>query len=308
MVALLTIEPGFVCHVGDAGLLSIASVRSALGREFIALQDLRSLHAEVTQPHRKAGHERSLLAVLLLREAGRQRSPHMPYIMAFLKLPKQLASGWDPTTAAGASMREAANPRLKAAADVDRAQIARQHAALVPAAIDALPTVLGEGLADVASGSMREDLARFYSAQRFTETWLALRSRDFTNTVQEQRVEERRRGGGVAPRSTREEEEEEEAESFPAAFLAPQIDLMNHGGSESNVAVRYDLKRRGFSMTATRRIPKGQELRFSYGQRLCREMALLTYGFSDGDMPPCPSAATSGRDAQSRRSAGDRTP
>ena len=59
--------------------------------------------------------------------------------------------------------------------------------------------------------------------------------------------------------------------------------------------MRYDLKRRGFSLIAMRRIPKGEELRFSYGQRLCREVALLTYGFVDGEMPPCPSAASASR-------------
>ena len=78
---------------------------------------------------------------------------------------------------------------------------------------------------------------------------------------------------------------------------------MNHGGDASNVAVRYDLRRRGFSMSATRPISAGEELRFAYAQRLCREVAQLTYGFVDDAMPPCPSGAAASASGKQARAA-----
>ena len=115
MAAASALEPGFICHVGDEDLLSIASVRFALGRDLLALQDLHSLHPEVARPHRKSGDERSLLAVLLLREAARERSPHMPYIMTFLKLPPALAAVADFPGRAGPDGSAAGPPWLSPA-------------------------------------------------------------------------------------------------------------------------------------------------------------------------------------------------
>ena len=40
-------------------------------------------------------------------------------------------------------------------------------------------------------------------------------------------------------------------------------------------------------MTAKRTIAQGEELRSSYGANLCRERALLVYGFVLDGMPAC---------------------
>ena len=49
---------------------------------------------------------------------------------------------------------------------------------------------------------------------------------------------------------------------FPATFLVPLVDLMNHGGASCNVDVRFDRQRGGFVLAAKRAIQTGDELRF----------------------------------------------
>jgi len=112
--------------------------------------------------------------------------------------------------------------------------------------------------------------ADMYSLDRFRQAWLAIASRDFTNTLQ-----------AASPTPL------DDGHPFPATFLVPIVDLMNHGGGASNVDVRFDRRRGGFVLTATKSIRRGEELRFSYG-KLCAEQALLTYGFADDDMVACP--------------------
>ena len=43
----------------------------------------------------------------------------------------------------------------------------------------------------------------------------------------------------------------------------------------------------GFVMKAKRPIAQGEELRYSYGADLCKERALLVYGFALDGMPAC---------------------
>ena len=99
--------------------------------------------------------------------------------------------------------------------------------------------------------------AEAFSVQRFTEIWLSMRSRTFDDD-----------GYG---------------------FIVPLACLMNHPsmGDESNVALSYDARRGGVVMRAKRRISKGEELTYSYGSGLCRERALLVYGFVLDGMPAC---------------------
>ena len=49
----------------------------------------------------------------------------------------------------------------------------------------------------------------------------------------------------------------------------------------------YEEGGRGFVMAAKRAIKQGEELHYSYGARLCRERALLVYGFAQEGMPAC---------------------
>ena len=71
-------------------------------------------------------------------------------------------------------------------------------------------------------------------------------------------------------------------------LLIPLICLMNHPaiGEESNVDAEYDAEL-GFVMKAKRPIAQGEELRYSYGADLCKERALLVYGFALDGMPAC---------------------
>ena len=69
----------------------------------------------------------------------------------------------------------------------------------------------------------------------------------------------------------------------------PLVCLMNHPampGEESNVDAVYD-EEQGFVMSAKRPITAGEELKYSYGAQLCRERALLVYGFALDAMPTC---------------------
>ena len=216
--------------------------------------------------------DRALLAVLLLREGAKEHSPLLPYIQSFLQLPPGVPAGWDPSTDAGAARRaelQASNPRALVMADALRRLIAKKYDAIVPAAIEWTVSTNSSPLGSAHGG--REELARTYSLARFRDVWLAIASRDFTNSLQATNPKPLDRG---LP--------------FPATFLVPLIDLMNHGGSNSNVAVSFDhTRRRGFVMTARRAIRRGEELRFNYGM-LCAEKSLMMYGFADEEMETCP--------------------
>jgi len=289
--------PGSViCSVSEEGLLSVSTVRTMMDDVFVrslrpsgrrrsgmaashGVSDPAATGATTDTLLRQPSDDRALLAVLLLRERAKEHSPLAPYIRSFLHLPAGVPSGWDPATEEGAARRaelQFSNPKALLMADLLREQIATTYLALVPAAIEA---TLGSGSplggeARTAGGGvadgLREHLTDMYSLDRFRQAWLAIASRDFTNTLQ-----------AASPTPL------DDGHPFPATFLVPIVDLMNHGGGASNVDVRFDRRRGGFVLTATKSIRRGEELRFSYG-KLCAEQALLTYGFADDDMVACP--------------------
>ena len=126
-------------------------------------------------------------------------------------------------------------------------------------ALAALPSLLVDGVA-----ASQRDVAHFYSFQKFAEVWLSMRSRSFSDD-----------GYGK---------------------LVPLICLMNHPavGEPSNVDAVYDHNSpegagAGFVMLARRPIRRGEELTYSYAHdgNLCRERALLVYGFALDGMPTC---------------------
>ena len=277
------IEAGFVCAIGEDELISVATVRAMLGSEFIGLQELPGSRGEgvVAAPSgetlkRRTSEDRALMAVLLLRERSRAKSRLAPYIHTFLQLPEGVPAGWDSDTPLGAerrSMLKATHPALLEKADMLRAVIAQKYAQLVPEALKRLPDLLSEGLPCSENAACEEEeLARFYSVERFAEVWLAISSRDFVNSLQEKSSTPL---DGAYP--------------FPTTFLVPLFDLMNHDRARPTTEVSYDARRRGFVMQTTRFVRKGEELLFSYGAQLCRENALGRYGFADPDMDPCPS-------------------
>lgn len=287
--AVSQLRPGFICAVSDDGLLSVATVRSMMGDAIIKILSSSRVGGDEASVatawnggaaesmaeslSRQPADDRALMAVLFLREAAKAHSPLMPYIQSFLHLPEGVPAGWDTDTDEGAARRaqlREANPRAMLMADVQRRLIARKYDSLVPAAIrQTLET--GMPLGGPEADTSREALDRIYSLARFREVWLAIASRDFTNSLQSTSRTPLDRG-----------------HPFPTTFLAPLIDLMNHGGTASNVDVRYDPSHHGFVMAAKRTIRAGEELRFSYGSNLCVEQALMLYGFEDEEMRPCP--------------------
>jgi hypothetical protein len=277
------IETGFMCVVNQDHLISVATVRAMLGSELIRLQTLPGSRGDGITAHsgetlrRRVSEDRALMAVLLLRERSRSRSRLAPYIHAFLQLPDGVPAGWDGQTPEGAERRsllKATSPALLEKADMLRAVIAQKHAQLVPKALEQLPGVLSEGLpcSVGAAGCGKEELARYYSVERFAQVWLAISSRDFVNSLQE-----------------KSETPLDGAHPFPTTFLVPLADLMNHDQSRPTVEVSYDVHRRGFVLQATRLVREGEELLFSYGSQLCRQTSLGRYGFVDSDMDACPS-------------------
>ena len=247
------------CIVGRDELISIATVRSMAGEPLLGVQSLPSSRPRIGKhATRSAAEDRALTTLLLLREQSRPSSPLMPYIRTFLDGAADVVpAAWDE------ERLQALSPELVARARSIRKTLAQSYADLVPAAIDALPDVLGEGL------QQGQSLADVYSLERFTQLCVALRSRDFVNTLQESSAEP-----GL-----------DRGQPFPAAFLVPLLDLMNHA-SDNNVRVTYDLKRHGFVMRVLRPVQRGEELTISYGSTLCRQHAMSMYGFGD-DLLPC---------------------
>ena len=83
--AVEELSPSILCSIGDGAILSLATVKAMLSSSLGELDPLLSreiegLEALVTSP----AEERSLLAVLFIREAGRASSPLMPYMQALL--------------------------------------------------------------------------------------------------------------------------------------------------------------------------------------------------------------------------------
>ena len=324
--AASSIHSGFVCSIGEAATLSAATVREMLGRYFMDSQELSTSQLEPLPAgavaaaetlKRKPVDDRALLAVLLLRERGRKRSPLMPYVQAFLSPAEPtIPTMWDPKTPDGALRRatflrdQQQQPQqqpqqqqqsaggsgagggggggggasLLRAVDMLRREVEKHHEALIPRALARVPSILSQGLGDevpeLAKGGESDEqgmaaLRRYYSVERFTEMWANILSRDFVNGLQER--SEKPLDRGLYP--------------FPTTFLVPLADLMNHGGPSSNVEVSYDARRRGFVLKALRGIRAGEEMRFSYAASLCRQQALLRYGFADREMPECPALA-----------------
>lgn len=282
--AATDLEESFACLIPEAALLSATTVRSLLESQApLGGQARQLLDHRVTAG--TAAAERGLLALLLIRERARERSVLAPYIHACLRLPLEIPAGWDPHSDEGGAQRAAlgaSRPDLLARADVVRRSIARHYAQLVPTAIDAMAAGLSEGLPcsldrPAPASCARKELEAIYSPQRFAEVWVAITSRDFVNSRQRASAEPLGTDGAL----------------FPATFLVPLVDLMNHGGAESTMRVAYDLKHRGFVMRAARRIARGEQLTFRYSTQLCREEAFTIYGFSDPAASPCPPLAPS---------------
>lgn len=280
VAAAVDLDEGVVCTIGDLDLISVATVRSMLGPEFIGLQKVHGDAAgakisgsEQESLSRKASDDRALLAVLLLRERARAKSVLAPYIHSCLTLPENVPAGWDPKSGYGSHRRAVLlpDPRLLAKTDMLRALIAEKYAALVPAALARLPHVLAEGLPCDDRGCDSRELSNMYSLEHFTEVWLAITSRDFVNSLQARSSTPLDRGM-----------------PFPSTFLVPLVDLMNHDQSRP-IDVVYDVYRRGFVVRARRRVRRGEELLVSYGTQLCRETSISRYGFTEKQMGPCPS-------------------
>ena len=301
--AAVDLKEGFACLIPEAELLSVTTARSLFktpgdGRQAQLLSDPRPAAKNT------AGDERGQLALLVMRERARPRSKLAPYIHTFLSAPPpDLPAAWDPQSEEGKARRgalAASQPggingsRLLLRADFVRRSIARHYAQLVPRAISAMPSSLSEGLPcslgsslggslggkpkQGASSCSHEELSAVYSLQRFVEVWCAITARDFVNSRQLTSAEPL--GAGGTP--------------FPATFLVPLIDLMNHGGAESTMRVTYDLKLRGFVMRAVRRVLRGEQLTFRYSSQLCREEAFTIYGFSDQSFLPCTTTVVPG--------------
>jgi hypothetical protein len=250
------LPPSVICTIGNGAILTLATVQRmlehSLGHDARLAQELASLDTLVTTP----ADERALLAVLFIREAGRTSSPLMPYIQALLwRAHENIPSAWNPASQNGADRRaalgQAGGSTLLRAADALRKSIFEAYVDLVPRALEQLPGLLVDGVAADEQG-----VANHYSFQKFAEVWLGMRSRSFSN------------------------------EAY--GILVPLICLMNHpaAGEPSNVDAVFDAER-GFVMTAKRPIKQGEELLYSYGESLCRERALLVYGFVLDGMPPC---------------------
>ena len=253
--AATDLSPSVVCTIGEGAVLDMSvgvrrMLSQSLGDQPELSREIASFESLVLNP----SEERSLLTLILMREAGRQRSPLMPYFRAFLEgAHEHNPASWDPASADGAARRQALAEQtgghaLLKGGDMLRSAVADFYAALVPRALAELPLLLlGDGV----------DAAEYYSLQRFTEVWLSIRSRSFDDG-----------NFGV---------------------IVPLACLLNHpsDNGDSNVVLSYSAQRRGFDMTVTRPIKRGEQLTNSYGAGLCRERALLVYGFVTDIMPPC---------------------
>lgn len=251
-----------ICVIGKGAILTLETVQRMLvhslgetdGDPKLA-QELASLPELIATP----ADERALLAIIFIREASRQSSPLMPYLQALLwNAHEHIPSAWNPSSPDGAKRRaqlvqtEPSGPKLLQAADALRKSILTSYADVLPKALEQLPRLLVHGVAETQQG-----VASFYSFQKFAETWLGMRSRSFSN------------------------------EAY--GMLVPLICLMNHPapGEDGNVEAEYDASK-GFIMSAKHgSISAGSELKYKYGSNLCRERALLVYGFAIEGMPTC---------------------
>lgn len=246
------IQQGAICVIDESATISLKNVVSRLQSKYDDHPILSAEIAAVEALVRESADERSLLALLLVRESERVSSPLHPYLLTFLShAHENIPSAWDPDSAEGAARRaglQGLGPhgrKLVAAADELRKHVTACYASLVPRALDTLPYLLGvEGDDDLV------DAGAVYSVQRFAEAWLAIRSRAFEND----------RGFGT---------------------LLPVADLMNHPpeGEESNVEIAFSAEHGGFVLAAKRDIGKGEQMTTTYGDSLTAERALLIYGF-----------------------------
>lgn len=134
--------PSTFCSIGEKALISRTTVQLMLAEawrdEPNVLQEIASLQSLVRNP----ADERSLIVVLLLREAGRASSPLMPYIQGLLHgAHENIPSAWDPASAIGAARRAAlaqapGGDRLLMAADALRKAVLESYASLVPRALE----------------------------------------------------------------------------------------------------------------------------------------------------------------------------
>lgn len=245
--ATASIPPSILCTIGERASISVPSIVHMLRREHTNLShELDAIGSLVSSP----ADERSLLALLILREASRPSSPVMPYVLTFLRgAHEHIPSSWDPASPAGADRRASLagldnGPALLHAADELRKHIVENYLHFVPQALERLPQLLG-----VTTGPDDDiDVAKeLYSMQRFIEVWLAIRSRSFQNGAH-----------GV---------------------LVPLACLMNHPaeGEKANVEIGVGADH-GLVVRAVRNIEIGEQLTYSYGN-LTAERALLVYGF-----------------------------
>ena len=243
--ATADIPPSTQYNIGERALLSVPSLLHKLHSEHTNDDDhpplnIDAIEALITTP----ADERSLLTILLLREASRPSSPVMPYILTFLRSAHEnIPSSWDPTSPTGANRRAALaglpnGPTLLHAADELRKHIIVNYGRFVPQALERFPQLFG---VDVEGSEV-------YSVQRFIEIWLAVRSRSFQNGAH-----------GV---------------------LVPLACLMNHPveGENANVEIGVGSDN-GLVLRAMRFIERGEQLTYSYGDGLTAERALLVYGF-----------------------------
>ena len=250
-LATTDIPPGVIGIIDKPATISLETVVDRLHSQYGDHPVLGAEISLITSLVREPTDERSLLALLLLRESTRAASPLMPYLLTFLtRAHENVPSAWDPNTDEGLARRAGLDslpggPTLIQAADALRTHIMERYAELVPRALTSLPNLLG--VAGDADDPVQPH--QVYSSQRFAEIWLAIRTRAFETPA----------GFGV---------------------LVPVGDLMNHPpeGEESNVEIEPS-SGGGFVMRAKRHIKRGEQMTLSYGESLTAERALLIYGF-----------------------------
>merc|ERR1719491_2218130 len=80
--ATTDIPPSILCTIGERASISVPSIVHMLRREHANLShELDAIESLLSTP----ADERSLLALLILREASRPSSPVMPYVLTFLQ-------------------------------------------------------------------------------------------------------------------------------------------------------------------------------------------------------------------------------
>ena len=196
-------------------------------------------------------------ATFVLREAAQESSPWNPYIEGLLRGHMDAAGTIPGTWPPGDPRLEALSPLGKQLATSARTNALRAYKQLFG---EAPPTprckrALHEG---AMCGSPRRACApqELYSEERFIAAYFAIRARDWVLDMY----------------------------GTPRSFLAPVLDLLNHG--QVGIRTGFLKARHAFVARTTSKIDAGAELLFYYGA-FCKERMLDMYGFATPTAPKC---------------------